>query len=55
MALETKAILSILARLAVKAKSTKEIYNAIRDMANVEGVILNSYEERKEQVEQEDA
>ena len=53
MAYETKVILTLLAEQAVKAKTTKEIYNAIRSAANVEGVQLPTYEELKERLEQE--
>lgn len=51
MAFETKAMLSVISDVVVKAKSTKEVYKAIQKMANVEGVILKSYEEAKEELE----
>ena len=47
VAFETKVILMSLAEIAIKAKNPKEIYKAIQKMANVEGIILKSYEEAK--------
>jgi len=55
MAYETKVILTLLAEQAVKAKTTKEIYNAIRGAANVEGVQLPTYEEYKDKLSEEDS
>ena len=49
MAYETKVLLIALAKIAVKAGSVKEMYEAIADMANAEGVLLKPYEEAKEE------
>ena len=51
MAYETKVLLSALSDIVVKAKSKKEIYVAIQKMANIEGVVLKSYEEANEELE----
>jgi hypothetical protein len=45
MAYETKTLLASLARIAAKADSAKEVYEAIAEIANIEGVILKPYEE----------
>ena len=45
MAYETKVILALLANQVAKAKSLEEVYMAIADAANVEGLILPSYDE----------
>ena len=46
MAYEIKVLLIALAEIACRT-GAKEVYNAIAKMANVEGVILKSYEEAK--------
>jgi hypothetical protein len=45
---ETKVILALLARQVGNAETLEEAYNAIVEVANVEGVQLPSYEEFKE-------
>jgi hypothetical protein len=45
MAYETKVILALLARQVGNAETLEEAYSAIVDAANVEGVLLPSYEE----------
>ena len=50
---ETKVILTLLAEKAIDAKSTKEIFNAIRDAASVEGLKFPPYEEFKKKKEEE--
>ena len=52
MTIETKVILVALAEIAGKAKSVKEVYNAIARMANVENLELKSYEEIKKENEE---
>ena len=52
MAYETKVILISLAEIALRTKA-REVYNAIRKMANAEGVVLNSYDEALAELEQE--
>ena len=49
---ETKVVLSALADITVKAKSTKEVYASIQKMANVEGVVLKPFDEAKKESEQ---
>ena len=51
MAYETKVILLALAEIAVRTNA-KEVYRAIARMANAEGVILKTYEEAKEEIEE---
>jgi len=53
MAYETKVILSLLAQQVGKCKTIKEAYTAIVRAASVEGLVLPSYEEFMEQVEEE--
>ncbi|MDR0221247.1 MAG: hypothetical protein LBI54_07590 [Lachnospiraceae bacterium] len=43
MAYETKVLLIALSKIIKKADSVEEVYNAVVDMANAEGVILESY------------
>ena len=50
---ETKVVLIAMAKIVAKSKSVKEIYEALVDMANAEGVILKSYEEEKERNQEE--
>jgi hypothetical protein len=50
MAYETKVILTLLANCAAKADSVEEVYDAIRSAANVEGLVLPSYDELAREV-----
>ena len=50
MAYETKVLLMALAEIACRTNA-KEVYNALVKMANVEGVILKSYDEAKAELE----
>jgi len=50
---ETKVILAMMAEKAADAKNTKEIYNFVRNAANVEGMDLPSFEEFKRKREEE--
>ena len=43
MAYETKVLLIALAKIVRKADNIEEIYEALEEMANAEGVILKSY------------
>ena len=47
MALETKVILLALGKIAKLSKDPRVIYNAIADMANVEGVVMEPYEDEE--------
>ena len=49
MAYETKVILISIANIIKKAQSIKEIYEAVQEMANAEGVILKPFEGNEEQ------
>ena len=49
---ETKVILISLAEIACRTNA-KEVYNAIARMANAEGVILESYEKARAELEAE--
>ena len=51
MAYETKVILALLAQQVGKAKSVKEAYTAIARAANVEGILLASYEDFLKELE----
>jgi len=53
MAYETKVILTMLAEYTGRAKSLKEVYNFVARAANVEGIVLPSYEEFQKQLEEE--
>ena len=48
VAYETKVLLIAIAKIVRKADSIKEIYEAIEEMANAEGVVLKPLEEKKE-------
>ena len=45
VAYETKVLLIALARIVRKADNIKEIYEAIEEMANAEGIVLKPLEE----------
>jgi len=45
MAVETKIILSLLAKVISNAETVEEAYEAVVEAANVEGLSLPSYEE----------
>jgi len=47
---ETKVILALLADKAAEAKSAEEVYESIRNAANVEGLQLPTYEERQKEL-----
>jgi hypothetical protein len=53
MAYETKVLLMSLARHALLARS-KRMYKVIAEMANVEGVILKTYDEAEAEQDLED-
>jgi hypothetical protein len=45
VAYEPKVLLIAIAKIASKAGNVEEVYNAVADMANAEGVVLKPYEE----------
>jgi hypothetical protein len=47
MAFETKALLVAIAKIIVKADDLEEVYSAVADIANTEGVILEKYPDEK--------
>ncbi|MCL2087130.1 MAG: hypothetical protein FWH05_05995 [Oscillospiraceae bacterium] len=49
----TKALLSLLAHTAIKADS-REMYHAIAKAANTEGLVLQSFDEAKKEIETDD-
>jgi len=51
---ETKVFLAALSEIIVKSKDVKEVYQAVKRMANVEGLVLKDFEEFKKEVEQAD-
>ena len=50
MAYETKVILTSLANHLAKCDTVEEVYKIVQDMANVEGVVLPSIEEKRKQL-----
>ncbi|MCL1831905.1 MAG: hypothetical protein FWG45_03215 [Oscillospiraceae bacterium] len=48
---ETKVMLVALSDITVKAKSTREIYATIQKMANVEGLVLKSFDDAKKELD----
>ena len=50
MAFETKALLTLLADVALRAETVEEMYNVIAKTANAEGMILKPYEEAKAEI-----
>ena len=44
---ETKVLLIALAKIVSKADNIKEIYEAIEEMANAEGIVLKPLEEKE--------
>jgi len=53
MAYETKVILISLADAACRTKA-KAVYNLIMEMANAEGLMLKSYEEKRAEIEEQE-
>jgi hypothetical protein len=51
MAYDTKVLLIAIGEIVAKSESKEEIYQAVSDMANAEGVVLKSLEERKKEKE----
>ena len=51
MAYETKVILSSLSTHCLYVKTSKELYEIVRKMAQVEGMKLPSYEEAMKEIE----
>ena len=49
--IETKMLVSLMARYIARADSLKDAYEAVMDMGNVEGVIIPSYEAMLEKIE----
>ena len=49
MAYETKVLLIALSKIVRKADNIGEIYEAIEEMANAEGVVLKPLEEKSEE------
>ena len=54
MAYETKVILRSLANQIALAKTTKQAFEMVRTMAQVEGLAIPAYEEVKAELEIED-
>ena len=47
MAYEAKVLLLAIAEIISKSKSIEEVYEAVANMANAEGVVLKPLEERR--------
>jgi hypothetical protein len=45
---ETKVLLIAISKIVKKADNTKEVYKALEEMANAEGVLLTPYEDEDE-------
>jgi hypothetical protein len=54
MANETKVILVALANIVRKAKSIEEIYEALLEMANAEGIVLKPLNEEQHRIEEKE-
>jgi len=52
MAYETKVILQSLSHHCLHLETTKQVYEVVRSMANVEGMQLPSYEDAKKEIEE---
>ena len=52
MAYETKVILQSLSQHCLRVSTSREVYNIVRSMANVEGVQLPSYDEAIKEIEE---
>ena len=50
MSYETKVLLIAIAEIISRADSVDEVYKAISEMANAEGVILKSLDEKKKEM-----
>jgi hypothetical protein len=50
MAYEIKTLLASMAQIVAKAETVEEVYIALSNIANVEGVILEPYEALKRQL-----
>ena len=55
MALETKVLLSSISQHCLRVKTSKQVYNIVRKMAQVEGIQLPSFADAKAEIEIEDA
>ena len=49
VAYETKVILIALANIIRNSNNLSEVYKAVEEMANAEGMVLKPYEEAKEE------
>lgn len=47
MSYETKVLLIAIAEIISRSKDVEEIYTAIQKMANAEGILLESLEEKR--------
>ena len=52
MALETKAILSLIASGIAKSKTVREAYDLVAEAATTEGVVLKTYDEAVTTIEE---
>ena len=51
MTYETKVVLSAVAHSICKADTLEEAYYAVKEMANVEGLVLETYEEKRKAIQ----
>ncbi|MDR2167012.1 MAG: hypothetical protein LBE35_04060 [Clostridiales bacterium] len=54
MAYETKVILALVGEGIARSSSVRQAYNFVRKAANVEGVILPTFDETKHRIEAEE-
>ena len=47
MTYETKVVLNAVAQLIRKADTLEEAYDSVKEMANVEGLLLEPYEKKR--------
>ena len=53
VAYETKVLLIAISEIVCRAKNLREVHRAVEKMANAEGIVLESYEKQKENLEHE--
>ena len=51
MTYETKVVLSAIAHVVAKSETLEEAYYAVKEMANVEGLVLETYEEKRKTIQ----
>ena len=55
MTYETKVVLNAVAQFICKADTLEEAYDSVKEMANVEGLLLEPYEKKRKKQKEEKA